>query len=84
MTARRERPLRTALHLGPHGELDGPHDEDRLEGLALGESRLEDLLGDKRMEAVQGRVHVIEGELLSWYGPRIARALDLLSELISG
>ena len=30
-----------------------------------------------------GRIHVVEGELLSWYGPRIARALDLFSELLS-
>ena len=25
--------------------------------------------------ARNGRVHILEGELLSWYGPRMARAL---------
>ncbi len=49
----------------------GPRDRDELMALDV-------------PAAVQRRVHVIEGELLSWYGPRIARALDLLSELISG
>lgn len=29
-----------------------------------------------------GRVHLVEGELLSWYGPRIPRALRLFSELL--
>ncbi len=28
-----------------------------------------------------GRIHVVEGELLSWYGPRLARALRHLSTL---
>ena len=32
--------------------------------------------------AREGRIHVIEGELLSWYGPRMARALRVLSRLI--
>ena len=34
--------------------------------------------------ARDGRIHVIEGELLSWYGPRMARALRVLSRLIVG
>jgi ABC-type Fe3+-hydroxamate transport system substrate-binding protein len=34
--------------------------------------------------ARSGRVHVVEGELLSWYGPRIPRALDVFSELLHG
>ena len=29
-----------------------------------------------------GRIHIVEGELLSWYGPRMARALRLFSELL--
>ncbi len=29
-----------------------------------------------------GRIHILEGELLSWYGPRMARALRVLSHLI--
>ena len=49
----------------------GPRDRDELMALDV-------------PAAAEGRVHVIEGELLSWYGPRIARALDLLSELLSG
>jgi ABC-type Fe3+-hydroxamate transport system substrate-binding protein len=28
-----------------------------------------------------GRVHIVEGELLSWYGPRLARALQEISAL---
>jgi ABC-type Fe3+-hydroxamate transport system substrate-binding protein len=34
--------------------------------------------------ARDGRVHVIEGELLSWYGPRIPRALDAIARLVAG
>jgi ABC-type Fe3+-hydroxamate transport system substrate-binding protein len=30
-----------------------------------------------------GRVHVFEGELLSWYGPRMPRALATLAELLA-
>jgi ABC-type Fe3+-hydroxamate transport system substrate-binding protein len=33
--------------------------------------------------ARDGRVHVIEGELLSWYGPRIPRALDAIARLVA-
>ncbi|MFI5315923.1 MAG: helical backbone metal receptor [Myxococcota bacterium] len=33
--------------------------------------------------ARSGRVHIIEGELLSWYGPRVPRALATLAELFS-
>ncbi len=29
-----------------------------------------------------GRIHIVEGELLTWYGPRMARALDVLSALL--
>ena len=31
-----------------------------------------------------GRIHILEGELLSWYGPRMGRALRVLSDLIVG
>jgi ABC-type Fe3+-hydroxamate transport system substrate-binding protein len=35
--------------------------------------------------AVQsGRIHLLSGKLLSWYGPRIARALDVLPPLLAG
>jgi hypothetical protein len=30
-----------------------------------------------------GRVHLIDGKLLSWYGPRIARALETLPPLLA-
>ena len=29
-----------------------------------------------------GRVHLLEGELLSWYGPRMSRALRTIAELL--
>lgn len=48
----------------------GPRDRNELLALDLPAAR-------------ERRVHVIEGELLSWYGPRIARALDELSELLA-
>ena len=54
------------------------------EPYAFGPRDRDELLALDVPAAAEGRVHVIEGELLSWYGPRIARALDLLSELISG
>ncbi len=31
-----------------------------------------------------GRVHLVDGKLLSWYGPRIADALDRLPALLAG
>jgi ABC-type Fe3+-hydroxamate transport system substrate-binding protein len=31
-----------------------------------------------------GRVHLVDGKLLSWYGPRLAAALDRLPILLSG
>lgn len=31
-----------------------------------------------------GRIHLVDGKLLSWYGPRISRALTLLPGLLSG
>lgn len=34
--------------------------------------------------ARSARIHIVEGELLSWYGPRMARALRVLSGLILG
>ena len=32
----------------------------------------------------EGRVHLVDGKLLSWYGPRIAEALERLPALLSG
>jgi len=31
-----------------------------------------------------GRIHLVEGKLLSWYGPRIERALAILPALLTG
>lgn len=31
-----------------------------------------------------GRVHLVDGQLLTWYGPRIARALDYFGALLGG
>ena len=31
-----------------------------------------------------GRVHLVDGKLLSWYGPRIGEALDRLPDLLAG
>jgi ABC-type Fe3+-hydroxamate transport system substrate-binding protein len=31
-----------------------------------------------------GRIHLVDGKLLSWYGPRIAEALDTLPPLLAG
>ena len=53
------------------------------EPFAFGERDRQELLRLDCPAARQGRIHVVEGELLSWYGPRIARALDLFSELLS-
>jgi ABC-type Fe3+-hydroxamate transport system substrate-binding protein len=42
----------------------------------------EELLGLDCPAARSGRIHVVEGELLSWYGPRIPRALATFSGLV--
>jgi ABC-type Fe3+-hydroxamate transport system substrate-binding protein len=52
------------------------------EPYAFGERDRCELLRTRCPAARHRRVHVVEGELLSWYGPRMARALDLLSGLL--
>ncbi len=32
--------------------------------------------------ALSGRIHLIDGTLVSWYGPRIGRAIDTLRSLL--
>ena len=54
------------------------------EPYAFGESDRQELLGLACPAASRGRIHVVEGELLSWYGPRMARALRLFSGLLLG
>jgi len=39
-------------------------------------------LGDTIPAVRTGRIHIVEGELLSWYGPRLGRALSHLSAII--
>jgi ABC-type Fe3+-hydroxamate transport system substrate-binding protein len=49
----------------------GPRDRDELLALDCPASR-------------NGRVYIVEGELLSWYGPRLPRALATFSALLGG
>lgn len=52
------------------------------EPYAFGASDREELLALDCPAARSGRVHVVEGELLSWYGPRMARALETFGTLL--
>jgi len=49
----------------------GPRDRDELARLALPAAR-------------SGRIHLIDGTLVSWYGPRIGRAIETLRCLLAG
>ncbi|MEX2205009.1 MAG: helical backbone metal receptor [Myxococcota bacterium] len=52
------------------------------EPYAFGERDREELLALDCPASRAGRVHVIEGELLSWYGPRMPRALETIAALL--
>lgn len=52
------------------------------EPYAFGERDRVELLALDCPAARNGRVHVVEGELLSWYGPRMPRALATVSRLL--
>lgn len=52
------------------------------EPYAFGARDRDELLALDCPAARAGRVHVIEGELLSWYGPRMPRALTTISALL--
>ena len=54
------------------------------EPYAFGEKDRLELLALDCPASRDGRIHIVEGELLSWYGPRMARALQIFSELIVG
>jgi ABC-type Fe3+-hydroxamate transport system substrate-binding protein len=54
------------------------------EPYAFGEAERRELLALDCPAARSGRIHVIEGELLTWYGPRMARALRTLTGLLHG
>lgn len=49
----------------------GPRDAAELSALAV-------------PAAAQGRIHLIDGTLVSWYGPRIQRAIETLRPLLAG
>jgi ABC-type Fe3+-hydroxamate transport system substrate-binding protein len=52
------------------------------EPYAFGEKDRQELLSLRSPAAEQGRIHVVEGELLSWHGPRMSRALRTFSALL--
>jgi ABC-type Fe3+-hydroxamate transport system substrate-binding protein len=52
------------------------------EPYAFGEPDRRELLALDCPAAREGRIHVVEGELLSWYGPRMARALETFAALL--
>ena len=54
------------------------------EPYAFGEEDRRELGSLDCQAARNGRVHVVEGELLSWYGPRMPRALRTFSRLFRG
>lgn len=51
------------------------------EPYAFGERDRAELLSLDCPAARRGCIHVVEGELLTWYGPRMARALETFSQL---
>ncbi len=50
---------------------------------AFAESDRQELLKLDCDAARDGRIHIVEGELLSWYGPRIPEALRVFSRLLT-
>lgn len=52
------------------------------EPYAFGESDRRELLELDCPAARSARIHVVEGELLTWYGPRMARALETFGALL--
>ena len=53
------------------------------EPYAFGEKERLELLSLDCPAARDRRIHIVEGEFLTWYGPRMARAFRLLSDLIN-
>jgi ABC-type Fe3+-hydroxamate transport system substrate-binding protein len=54
------------------------------EPYAFGERDRCELLELRCPASRRRRVHIVEGELLSWYGPRMPRALERFSDLLRG
>jgi ABC-type hemin transport system substrate-binding protein len=54
------------------------------EPYAFGQRDVRDLAALDVPAARAGRIHLIDGTLVSWYGPRILRAIETLSALFAG
>ncbi len=54
------------------------------EPYAFGADDARELSGLEVRAARTGRIHLLDGTLLSWYGPRIARAVETLRGLLAG
>ena len=54
------------------------------EPYAFAEADREALLATDCAAARTGRVHLIDGTLVSWYGPRIAEAIQVLAQIFAG
>jgi ABC-type Fe3+-hydroxamate transport system substrate-binding protein len=54
------------------------------EPYAFGQRDVQELAGLDIPAAHAGRIHLIDGTLVSWYGPRILQASDTLSGLFAG
>jgi ABC-type Fe3+-hydroxamate transport system substrate-binding protein len=54
------------------------------EPYAFGAADAAELLEWDLPAARSGRIHVIDGTLASWYGPRIGRAVETLCSLLRG
>ena len=53
------------------------------EPYAVGSADVEELLGLDVPAAAAGRIHALDGTWISWYGPRIARALPEVGTLLA-
>jgi ABC-type Fe3+-hydroxamate transport system substrate-binding protein len=54
------------------------------EPYSFGARDTEELAALATPASAAGRIHVLDGTLVSWYGPRIARALEQVSALLHG
>jgi ABC-type Fe3+-hydroxamate transport system substrate-binding protein len=54
------------------------------EPYAFGAREVAELAGLEMAAAASGRIHLIDGTLVSWYGPRIQRAIETIRPLIAG
>ncbi len=54
------------------------------EPYAFGAADAEELAALPIPAAASGRIHLIDGTLVSWYGPRILRAIETLRALLGG